>query len=858
MPSGGSIGRLVVFGAMACAAMLAAAGLRAGEVEWSLHEGKAEADVWQLLDATPTVEWREPAFASAELPRKYGPRAAILDWSNPLVAQAAATIELPAGKYELLVRAKGGARLTIDDQLVLEQSKMLEGNADGHERMPKLPEPIRPGLRPLPPGHKEKLATIELAAGEHRVRLETVLGGKGLRVELGEPCVAIAKTGGPFVLLTPAHADGDTLDDPHWADYARGSRARVAAANAASRRTAASEWIAYWQTRHKIARREVSKARAGDANQSIDRVLDEQIAAHGLEAAPAIDDDAFLRRVMLDTVGVIPTPAETARFRADPPGERRAKAIDRLLADPRWADHWTSFWQDLLAENPNVLKPTLNNTGPFRTWIHESLLDNKGLDQFVTELILMEGSAHGGGAAGFGVASQNDAPMAEKAHVLAQALLGVDMKCARCHDAPYQPYKQRELFQMAAMLERKTLTLPGTSVVPIQPGGRVPAVPITLKPGDKIAPDWPLVSIAKAELPAGLLPSDADERMRLAAIVTSPRNARFAEVVANRLWQRSFGRGLVEGLDNWTFGRDGAAESPHSELVKWLGRELAAHDYDLKHVARLILNSRAYQRKILPDSSPGEDEARKLFATPTRRRLSAEQLVDSLFVAAGKEFHAEMLTFDPEGRRPLGEFINLGTPRRAWQFASLSNERDRPALALPVTQSVVDVLKAFGWRESRAAPASSRDHEANLLQPLELANGLVGRRIASLSDDSALVELALAEGAIDELVEKLYRRIVTRAPSEKERAIVGELLAPGFAERRTGEKPTAENPRAWQRHAVSWSNHLSPEATETMLRLEKAAQAGDPPTRRLTREWRERLEDVVWALVNSPEFVFVP
>ena len=62
--------------------------------------------------------------------------------------------------------------------------------------------------------------------------------------------------------------------------------------------------------------------------------------------------------------------------------------------------------------------------------------------------------------------------------------------------------------------------------------------------------------------------------------------------------------------------------------------------------------------------------------------MSGEQLVDSLFVAAGKDFRSEELTMDPEARRPASEMINLGRPRRAWEFTSLSNERDRPALAL--------------------------------------------------------------------------------------------------------------------------------------------------------------------------------
>src|SRR5262249_20142563 len=144
-------------------------------------------------------------------------------------------------------------------------------------------------------------------------------------------------------------------------------------------------------------------------------------------------------------------------------------------------------------------------------------------------------------------------------------------------------------------------------------------------------------------------------------------------------------------------------------------------------------------------TSANSDAAQRLFASPARRRMTAEQVVDSLFAAAGKEIRAEELTMDPEGRRPVTEMQNLGVPVRAWQFTSLSNERDRPALSLPVAQSVVDVLTSFGWRESRQNPLTVREEVSTAVQPMIVANGVVGTRIIRFSDDSALTELALLE-----------------------------------------------------------------------------------------------------------------
>lgn len=568
---------------------------------------------------------------------------------------------------------------------------------------------------------------------------------------------------------------------------------------------------------------------------------------------PLTDDYAFLRRVTLDTVGLVPSLVEIQAFLNDKSPERRARVIDRLLNDPRWADHWMGYWQDVLAENPNILNPTLNNSGPFRWWIYESLLDNKPVDLFVTELVRMRGSQRFGGPAGFGVATQNDVPMAAKGTIVAAAFLGVEMKCARCHDAPSHRSTQADLFQLAALLGQKALTVPVSSSVPldrIHQGGRKPLINVTLKPGTSVEPKWPFGELVPEALGKDLAEDPNDSRDRLAALITAPQNERFAQVMVNRLWKELMGRGLVEPVDDWERGH-----STHPELLRWLGRELIRNNYNMKHVARLILNSHAYQRAT--DRSLREADG--LYAAPAPRRLAAEQIVDSLFMATGKPFQVEEVSLDIDGRRDLGNSISLGKPRRAWMLTSTSNERDRPSLALPRIQAVVDVLQAFGWRGARQEPTSVRDQSPNVLQPAILSNGTMGMWLTRLSDDHGITALALESLPLDEFLDQLFLRMLTRKPSAEEKKLYTEYLRAGYDQRRRSVDPS---PKARTKRLptpyVSWSNHLDPEATLVRQAQEAAARKGEPPTARLESHWRTRLEDVLWALVNSTEFVFVP
>jgi len=816
---------------------------------------------WPAADAVPAEAFHLKAFALPELPTRYDDRGLRADRRVPCVVRGTARVRLPEGPQGIVVRGRGGIRVTLDGTTAAELPGP-KNRTDGHEPMFVPDRSGPPGMRIVQPGDGQVVCVVAGDGGRHDLTVEIRVGDGNRRPEIGEFGVFIGPPGAVPALISHG-GGGPPLTDAGWQEISLAVRTEIGAANHARRRLAAARDADYWHARHGLARERVARlplisppdpppGRTTAGRSPIDRFLDARLAALGVEpAAPAGDLD-FLRRLSLDVRGVIPSEDEIAAFLADRRSDRRERLVDAFLADPRWADHWVGYWQDVLAENPNLVNPTLNNTGPFRFWIYESFLDDKPIDRFATEAIMMEGGRYAGGPGGFELATENDVPMAAKAHVLGRALLGVEMNCARCHDAPNHPYQQRDLFGLAAMLGRRPQTVPATSSIP---GGderltRL-AVKVTLPPGSSVDPSWPFPELCQPESVEAIIRDAQDSRELMAALITGPESDRFPQVIVNRLWERYFGRGLVADPDDWE------AERPsHPDLLAWLGRELVNSDYSLKAVARLILTSAAYQRAAPPAAGPAVPAS--LFAGQPPRRISAEQLVDSVFAACGKPFDVEAMNVDIDSSRPPTMSLNLGTPTRAWQFAALGNERDRPSLSLPFAQHYVTVMEAFGWRGERQNPVSRRDTDPNVLQPAILANGLVIKRASQFSVDSGFTRLASESIPVDEFVRRVFLRVLGRPPAAAEATLFCDLLEPGYASRRLAAGALPEERPEERPIGVSWSNHLVAEADIAKAKLAEIAARGDPPSPLLDPDWRARAEDMVWTLFNTPEFVFVP
>ncbi|MEZ6136208.1 MAG: DUF1553 domain-containing protein [Pirellulaceae bacterium] len=838
----------------------------ADRVTITLHESLGSFESFPIGDVEESFRFSAPKLAVHRLPLKYATGGLRALWDGPVLMRAFVKCDLPSGDVELLLRSPGLSRLWVDGvEVVSTPPHRVRLNA--HQPFEKY-EPDLPWLRVPRSGVHERRGKISVDTGEHEVILESIVGTSFTRCEPNETLVAVRQGDAMFTVLGPAAppAAGDAdhlhLVDAEFEAYRTQYEAALSRLDRQLLVEQSRQEDAFWAKRHDLARAVVaswpelippaSRHESAETN-LVDRFVNAKIDAKQLAGMDrGLTDREFLRRASLDTRGVPPSWAELQVWE----GEPRSRIIDQLLQDERWADHWTSYWQDVLAENPNILKPSLNNTGPFRYWIHDALVLNKPLDRFVTELIRMEGNAQAGGPKGFEMASENDVPMAEKAHVIASAFLAIDMKCARCHDAPYHPWKQADLFSIGAMLGQAPITVPETSSVPaafFDRRGNDSPIKVTLRPGEVVQPQWPAGLLSSdefgpSEVSEELLGRADSSRERLAAMLTRAENRRFAQTLVNRIWYRLMGWGLVHETDDWF-----EANIRHPELLDYLSRELILSGYDLKHLTRLILESQTYARRAIdPSSVDGEQK----YAAAWQRRLSAEQLADSLHYVTGVPMATEQITFDPEGSQDIKNFLNLGVGDRAWKLASLSNERDRPSLNLPRAAAVVECLEAFGWRSSRQSPATHREMDANLVQPGVVANGHVTGWTSRLSDTSLITELAINSEDVTSFVNQIFAAVLTREPTQAELETFVQQLEPGFAARMRDAVSTEKAPPP-SRGFVTWTNHFAVEANELARELERETAAGPQPTDRLTPEWRQRAEDATWALLNAPEFQIV-
>ena len=347
----------------------------------------------------------------------------------------------------------------------------------------------------------------------------------------------------------------------------------------------------------------------GEGN-PIDRLLAPYFVAHQVPMPAPVADSVFARRVYLDTIGLLPTAAQLDAFVNDAAPDKRAKLVRALLGDRRnYADHWLTFWNDLLRNDYKGAGFIDGGRKQISGWLYGALIQNLPYDRFVAQLINPDKASEGftRGIIWRGNVNASMLPPMQAAQNVSQVFLGVNLKCASCHDSFINDWALSDAYGLAAVYSDETLELVHCD----KPTGKKAALRFL----------YPEIGAMDASAPK------AERTKRLAEIVTSPADGRLARTLVNRLWARMLGRGLVEPLDDM----DRAAWS--RDVLDWLAEDFAKTGYDVKHVLETICTSRAYQ---MPAVEGPKDKEEFVFRGPLTRRMSAEQFSDAISLIGGQ------------------------------------------------------------------------------------------------------------------------------------------------------------------------------------------------------------------------------
>jgi cytochrome c553 len=426
---------------------------------------------------------------------------------------------------------------------------------------------------------------------------------------------------------------------------------------------------------------------AGWVRNPIDAFVLAELEARGLSPSPEADRITLIRRATFDLTGLPPTPEEVADFVADPAADAFEKVVDRLLASPRYGERWGRHWLDLARyadsggfhndlDRPNAWRyrdyviSSFNADKPYARFIAEQLAGDELPDVDVAALV----------ATGFcrnGPSNEDNLGQEAEKHRLDElddlistssaVFLGLTIGCARCHDHKYDPIPQTDYYRLLAVFNSATkreipLDATGKPATPTtrpatKPAKNAPAGPAIMamvetsarprktnllwrgdwkNQGPEVQPGVP--GVLGAVVPARFDPpaetsASTGRRIEYARWLASPTHPLTWRVMANRLWQHHFGRGIVPTTSN--FGVNGERPS-HPALLDWLATEMVARDGRLKAMHRLIMTSATYRQASRGNAqAAATDPENRLLWRVSPRRLEAEAVRDSILFVAG-------------------------------------------------------------------------------------------------------------------------------------------------------------------------------------------------------------------------------
>jgi hypothetical protein len=463
-------------------------------------------------------------------------------------------------------------------------------------------------------------------------------------------------------------------------------------------------------------------------NNYIDKLVLAKLKMLSIPPSDLCTDAEFIRRAYLDVCGILPSPKEVRDFLADGSSNKRAKLIDALVERPEYADFWTLKWSDVFRNNRKAVQ--VKGTHVFQHWLRDRIVQNTGFDELVREMLTASGSTFANPPANYYRVARDPQNLAE---TTAQLFFGIRMQCAKCHNHPFERWTQDDYYSMAAFfarVRRKRDPLePGAN--PKQPGGGAEIV-YDGRSGEVTQPRTGQTMNPK--FMGGDVPTIAagiDRRRVLADWLTSRDNPFFAKSIVNRIWYHLNGKGIVDPVDDF---RD-SNPSANDELLDALAKDFVAHKFDVKHLIRVIMNSRTYQLSAETNKYNADDN--KYFSHAVTKLLTAEQLLDAICT----------VTEVPE------KFPGMPLGTRAVQ--------------LPDGDPTNPFLKTFGQPARELACECERESDSNLAQSLQLINGpTINDRLRN--PNNRIGRLLKSKTSEVEMLDELFLSTLSRLPAPED------------------------------------------------------------------------------------------
>jgi hypothetical protein len=558
----------------------------------------------------------------------------------------------------------------------------------------------------------------------------------------------------------------------------------------------------------------------------IDRLIEQQYRVHAVSPNSPLTDPLFCRRVYLHLAGRIPKLDEIGRFVQSSDSNKRQKLVDELLNSHDYVSHMFNYWADILRLKDH---PVNNNqiAQPYHEWIKKSLAENTPYDKWVYQMLTAEGRIWENPAVGF---AMRDSGM-DLDHVdnTVQVFLGTQIGCAQCHDHPFDKWTQHDFYQMASFTFGTRARVGGGDKKRFPRGNPLTRLRNEMKALD---PDANVngtfsrmvnanlfevyeVRNRRLKLPHdyqydngkpnqvvdprpifGNVPEiskDDSPREVMAKWMTAADNPRFAKNIANRMWKKAFGVGLIEPVND--IRDDSACSSP--ELLDFLTSELIRLQFDVRELQRIICNTTVWQREAT--TTDVDLSQPYYFPGPILRRMTAEQIWDSLLTLAVYDFES----FTRPSTRDLGRFIDLdldsatasqvqeAVKKYDEQFSTAAQRKitskrnsykGRTVLAraseLPTPLPASHFLRQFGQGDRELIEAATTD--GSVSQILTMFNGEITHMM--LEPGSVIYDNVTRVTALSDRINVIFYSVLTRpARSSEDDVARSEIKASGNA-----------------------------------------------------------------------------